>query len=789
MKNSERMKWVDTLTRKMDLNRIGEKAFLDEQFLEMRGRSLLVVKTRWVLLLLLSLYGLYAGGFFYFSRYGFFLTSAQIALLVTAVIAVVAYNYALQRYCDRLSNFSGINQLQIFLDLLFVTILVQLSGGAASWFWPVYLIVTIEASFLLEEKKHIWTIGMVGTFLYCGVLMANLKGIFPPVKMPFVADELHSDRIYLVLMSCWVAILNATVALISSYFMSVIRRDTSALRESEEQLCNFLDTANDLIFSITPGGKFIYVNQSWQDIIGYSLEELSARTFFDVVQKECQSQFHYDLQQVISGARVTAMENVFVTREGKLIAVEGNLTCSFKHDSPAAVWGICRDVTERLQAEEQLYHIAHHDPLTGLPNRVLMVDRLTQAKALANRLKQQMAVLFLDLDRFKIINDTLGHEVGDRLLQIVAARIKGCLREIDTVSRIGGDEFVAVLVNINTGMDAEKVAQKIVKTLSQPFNIDINELFVTASIGIAIYPSDSDDPETLIKKADIAMYSAKGQGRNNFQFYQSDMDEHAEKMLSLATSIRKALDRDEFSLHYQPKVDILSGRITSMEALLRWEHPELGQLPPAEFIPLAEETGLILPLGEWVLNAACRQNKLWQDQGLPHIRVAVNISGFQLQQKNITEIVRNALDESGLDADFLEFEITETVIMQNPDFAVTVLSEFRELGIHISIDDFGTGYSSLAHLKRFSINNLKIDKSFVRDVEINSTDAAIATAIIAMGNSLNLKIIAEGVETEGQLSFLRKNLCDEIQGFFFSKPLPADEAAKLLREIGGKRLV
>ncbi|HEY6838446.1 MAG TPA: EAL domain-containing protein, partial [Geobacteraceae bacterium] len=488
-----------------------------------------------------------------------------------------------------------------------------------------------------------------------------------------------------------------------------------------------------------------------------------------------------EMKRVLAGEKGAAVEKRLVACDGRMVTVEGNLTCGFRDDVPVAIWGICRDVTERKLAQEQLYHLAHHDALTGLPNRTLLIDRLCQAKALANRLKHMVAVLFLDLDRFKIINDTLGHEIGDRLLQAVSQRISGGIREVDTVARIGGDEFVVVLVNISDAGDAEKIAQKIVKILSQPYHLDTHELFITTSIGICLCPKDSDDPESLIKKADIAMYAAKGQGRNNFQFYDAAMDENAAKLLSLATSIRKALDRKEFCLCYQPKVDITSGRITAMEALIRWEHPELGRLSPAEFIPLAEETGLIIPLGEWVLREACRQNKDWQEQGLPPVRVAVNLSGYQLQQKNILDVVKQTLDETGLRSEFLEVEITETVIMQNPDFAIAVLGEFRDLGIHISIDDFGTGYSSLAHLKRFSVNTLKIDKSFVRDVEIDSTDAAIATAIIAMGNSLNLRVIAEGVETQGQLSFLKENQCDEMQGYYFSRPLPPEDVASFLR--------
>jgi diguanylate cyclase (GGDEF)-like protein/PAS domain S-box-containing protein len=778
-------KLFDALTRSLDFVRTGSAGRKEERFTEMRGRTLLVVRTRWVLLLLLSTYGLFAGGFFYLSEYGLFLMPSQVALLGASVVSVIAYNFALGALNGRIRAVTGISRLQILFDLFFVTILVQLSGGAASWFWPVYLVVTIEAAFLLESGHDVWRAGAIGAFLYGLVLAGNYSGAFPHVTMPFVNDELHHDTVHIVLMWCWVAILNATVAIISSYLMSVIRRDTEALQESEEQLCTFVDSANDLIFSVAPDGRFLYVNHAWQQVMGYSIADLSTRALTDILHEESRTPCLQEMERVMDGEKVTAVEKRLVASDGREVTVEGSLTCGFKDGSPVAIWGICRDITERQQAQERLHHLAHHDSLTGLPNRILLTDRLLQAKALAHRLKQLVAVLFLDLDRFKIINDTLGHEVGDRLLQAVARRLKGCVREVDTVARIGGDEFVTVLVNIHEAGDAERIARKIIKSLSQPYQIDTHELFVTASIGISIYPADSEQGESLLKKADIAMFAAKGQGRNNFQFYDVGMDENAARLLSLATSMRKALEREEFRLFYQPKVDIVTGRITAMEALIRWEHPTMGKLPPSEFIPLAEETGLIIPLGEWVLRTACLQNKAWQDQGFSPVRVAVNLSGYQLQQKNILAVVKQTLEETGLLSEYLEFEVTETVIMQNPDFAIAVLSAFRDLGIHISIDDFGTGYSSLAHLKRFSVNTLKIDKSFVRDVEIDPTDAAITTAIIAMGNSLNLRVIAEGVETEGQLSFLRDNLCDEMQGYYFSKPLPPEEVVEFLRESGG----
>lgn len=783
---SSKLDWFDAATRRLRRVAEGLKAPENQELEEVKSRTLIVVRTRWILLLFVGLYGLLAGSFFYFSRFGFFLSPSQQVLLFAALSAVVCYNLLLQFGIERIACcFRFLNFLQIILDLVLVTVLIHTSGGAASWFWPVYLIVTIEAAFLIEERRDVWFVGFCGGVLYGGILTLEYFGLVPNVRMPFVEQKLHHDPLYLVLTWLWVSLLNAAMVAIASYLMTVIRRETVAVREGEERLSTFLDTANDLILSISPDGRVLYVNEAWQRTLGYTAEEAAAVSFFDIIHPSSREQCCSEFKRVFSGDALGPLEAVFTAKDGRLVIVEGSLTCSDSSEECPVIWSICRDITDRKHAEEQLYRLAHHDTLTGLPNRILFMDRLQQAKALANRYQHKVAILFLDLDRFKIINDTLGHPIGDRLLQQVAHRIIGCVREVDTVARIGGDEFTIILVNVDNPEDVKKMGQKILKTLAAPFILETYELFVTASIGVSLYPTDGESLDHLVKKADIAMYYAKGEGRNNVQFYSPRMDENADKRLLLETSLRKALDNREFRVYYQPKVDIVTKKITAMEALIRWEHPMLGLVSPGEFIPLAEETGLIIPIGEWVLRAACMQNREWIRQGLPQMRVAVNLSGYQFQQKNLLETIRGILGETGLSADLLELEITESVIMQNPDFAVAVLNQLRDLGVHISIDDFGTGYSSLAHLKRFSVNTLKIDKSFVRDVEINSADAAITTAIIAMGNSLNLKVIAEGVETEGQLSFLSNNNCDEVQGYLFSTPMPADKVAGFMREHGG----
>ncbi|ALC15395.1 diguanylate cyclase/phosphodiesterase with PAS/PAC sensor(s) [Desulfuromonas soudanensis] len=664
-----------------------------------------------------------------------------------------------------------------------MTALVHFSGGVASWFWPVYFLVTIEAAVLFEEPRDVWWHGALGGLLYGALLGAENLHLISFVEMPFVNPWVHNDVFNIVLLWLWVSILNGTVAVIAAFLMGVIRRENVALRESETKLIGFLNSANDLIFSFTPEGKFLYVNRSWKQILGYDLDALADMTMLDIVQEEQKVKCLAGFRRSMAGAKVTPIEGYFLSRDGHPVAVEGNITCNFRDGAPESIWGICRDITQRKEAQEQLLHMAHHDTLTGLPNRRCFLDRLKQALALARRLEHRVAILFLDLDRFKIINDTLGHGVGDKLLKEVATRLSACVREVDTVARIGGDEFILTLVNLNQIADAELVSRKILKSLAAPVQIDGNELFITTSIGISVYPGDADDPSALVKKADVAMYHAKAMGKNNSQFYTPALDRDALRKLGLENSMRKALERGEFRVYFQPKVDTGSGKMSSLEALLRWQHPELGFLLPAEFLNIAEETGMIVPIGEWVLSEVCRQSRLWQDAGLPLTPISVNLSGVQLQQKNLAETISGILATTGLDGRSLELEITETVIMQNPDFTIGILNELKAIGVSLSIDDFGTGYSSLAHLKRFAVNTLKIDKSFVRDVDSNPADAAIATAIIAMANSLNLKVVAEGVETLGQLSFLQGCSCDEVQGFYFSRALPASEIEAFLGKI------
>jgi diguanylate cyclase (GGDEF)-like protein len=435
--------------------------------------------------------------------------------------------------------------------------------------------------------------------------------------------------------------------------------------------------------------------------------------------------------------------------------------------------GTIIDITDRKRAQEQVEYQAYHDSLTGLPNRLLFRDRITVALAHAKRTGRLSAVMFLDLDQFKLVNDTLGHTVGDRLLQAIGARLVTCMRAEDTVARMGGDEFTVLLADIADRRGAALVAQKVLEAVRHPVTIDEHELYVTTSIGISVFPDEGTDAESLLKNADRAMYGAKERGRDNYQFASAAHVQPAESRLAMERAMHRALERDELVVHYHPMVEIATGRVVGAEALLRWNHPDQGLIQPEDFIPLAEETQLIVPIGAWVLRTAIKQMKVWHDAGHACLRVAVNLSPRQFQDRELVATVEAVLAETGFPAQFLDLEITESTAMQNAELTLMILRRLKEMGIRISIDDFGTGYSSLSYLKRFPIDTVKIDQDFVRD--LTPDDAAIISAVISMARALNLRVIAEGVETEEQLAFLKREQCGEMQGFLYSQPLSAAE--------------
>ena len=441
---------------------------------------------------------------------------------------------------------------------------------------------------------------------------------------------------------------------------------------------------------------------------------------------------------------------------------------------------------ERKLSEERIRFMANHDSLTGLPNRALLQDRLEQALRYAQRTDRWVTVAFIDLDNFKIINDTLGHTAGDELLKTVASRMVSCLRSVDTVVRLGGDEFVVLLVDQHKNADgiAATVA-KLRAAISAPLEAGGQTLRVASSVGVANYPNDGQDPDTLLANADAAMYRAKELGRDNYQFYTPELNAKVRGELLLQEALRGAVERHEFVLLYQPQVDMITGHVFAVEALIRWNHPTQGQIPPNHFIPIADQTGLIVPIGDWVLQEACRQNKAWQDAGMPPIKVCVNVSARQFAEKNFVGRVTNALEHSGLDARYLELELTESLIMRDVGQAITTMNHLQRLGVQIAIDDFGTGYSSLSALKTFPVARLKIDRSFIKGLPANVDDRAVTTAVISLGKKLNLRIVAEGVENDDQIAFLRQNKCDELQGFRFSRPIPPDQIGAFLRKQNG----
>ena len=550
--------------------------------------------------------------------------------------------------------------------------------------------------------------------------------------------------------------------------------------ESERAaLQDFLDSASDLVQSVTPDGRFAYVNRAWLQTMGYGRDEVERLTCFDVIHPDHRDRCGEAVRRAIGGEPVTRIEAVFVRKDGRPITVEGSLDARSR-DGVVVTRAIFRDITQRKLAEERLNALAHYDTLTGLPNRLLFQDRLAQALSQARRERRLVGLLYLDLDRFKRINDTLGHTVGDQLLKTVAQRLVGCVRASNAVSRLGGDEFTIVLPGLTTPEGAAVVARKILRAVSQPVSVQGHEVFVTPSIGVTVSPTDGDDIEILLKNADTAMYRAKERG-NTYQFYAPEMHSRALDRLAMESHLRRALEQEEFVLFFQPLVALGTGRVVGIEALVRWRRPDGTLVVPGDFIPLAEETGLIVPIGEWVLRAACAQNRAWQESGLPPVRVSVNLSSHQVARPDLPDIVARALSDSRLDPRYLELELTESIFMRDAEATSASLRRLHAMGVALSIDDFGNGYSSLSYLKRFPIGTLKIGQGFMRDVTVNSDDAAIVTTIIAMAHSLNMRVVAEGVEGVEQLDFLRARRCDVMQGGLVSMPVPADAVPPFLR--------
>ncbi len=553
----------------------------------------------------------------------------------------------------------------------------------------------------------------------------------------------------------------------------------NSLLESKERMEQLYKVIPSAVFTVDTDRRIQSFNKKAEDITGYNATEVIGKDCSVFALNSCVKNcalFSDELQKPIMGK-----ECGLIRKDGEIRILSKNMDL-IRDIKGNIIGGVesFEDVTERKQDEETLNYLAYYDALTGLPNRRLFYDRFEMAVSSAKRNREMLAIIFLDLDNFKTVNDTLGHIVGDQLIQAVADRLRKTLRGEDTVARLGGDEFILLIKRASEIGEIAKVAQRAISALKPPFYFNNREFYITASAGIAVYPNDGNEVHDLLRNADIALYRAKEQGRDNYQFYAPTMGDKAIDRLTLENNLHKALDREEFLLYYQPIVDLNSGRISRMEALLRWQHPNFGLVYPSDFIPALEETGLIMPVGEWVLRTACNQARAWQEKGLIPVRVAVNLSPKQFQQKGLVEMISDVLGKTDLSPDYLEIEITENAVMGDIRVATETFYGIKEIGVQVSFDDFATGYSSLSLLKKLPADTLKIDQSFISDIVASSNDKEIVKAIITLAHSLSIRAIAEGVETMEQLELLREFNCDEIQGYVFSRPLPAHEATELL---------
>lgn len=620
------------------------------------------------------------------------------------------------------------------------------------------------------------------------ILYVVLIGIWVFVQsgIPFSwVTDLEISRI------TWVQTLNGWFFVVSSGWLLylLINRGLNLIAQTEEALRlrdRAIESSGNAIFithRLAPDNPIVYVNPAFEKITGYRSSEVIGKNprFLqgsDVKQPELEA-----IRLALREERPCRVVLRNYRRDGSMYWNE--LYISPVKDPSGEVThyvGVQNDITESRNYQNELARQAHFDTLTGLPNRILLTDRIDTAITRAGLHGRSVTIAVADLDNFKVINESLGYAAGDRLLKLAAERLQSCVHAEDTVARLGGDGFALVFADDVSERLLSNEIKGIVEAFGKPFVLDDRELFVTVSIGVVFSPQDGNDVETLLTNAESAMYRSKDQGRNTFQTYAAEMNARINERLELDGRLRRALERGELLLNYQPQIDLHTNRINGAEALLRWKHPDLGIMPPGKFIPLAEETGLIIPIGEWVIRTACAQNKAWQEAGLAPIVIAVNISARQFRQTDLVKSVAAILEETGLDARYLELEVTESAIMHNAQEVISTLLELKSMGVQLSIDDFGTGYSSLSYLRRFPVDRLKIDQSFVRDIATDPENAAIAQAVITLGHSMNLRVVAEGVETLEQLAFLRAHQCDEKQGYLFSRPLPGGEFVKLLQE-------
>jgi diguanylate cyclase (GGDEF)-like protein len=705
------------------------------------------------------------------------LKPGHIALLALGLLLFAIYNTTLL-FASRSHRYSALFDCgQLVADTLLTTSLIYLTGGAHSWLWPIYIIIAIEAVFLLQGNRAIIFISALSSVLFGLVLMVAYYRGLPTINLHLFDSSAHHQMVDQVLLWLWVTFLSCAATLIGHFFNTAITDESREVLSREHQLQRFMESAQDIIFAFDQSNNIHYLN-----------EAARTRLALDGVPTPLPIEQILDDSELPRWNSKTCLLNVGATfdptlfrlrsQDGGEIHADCRISTDSNQENPLH-WVVCRDLSAQIENEKQLYNLANFDQLTGLTNRQEFSERATDAMRLSKRLNQQMALALISVDHLKVINETLTTEVGDSLLREFSIRLTQGVRETDLVGRLAGNQFAVALTNLDTIKTMEQVMAKLRKRLSQPMSVADQELFITSSVGLSLYPGDALTVEDLIKKANSARYFVRAHGGNNHLFYTPEMDEDIKNRLQMINGLHSALIRDELQLSYQPKVNLDSGEFHSVEVLLRWSHPTLGQISPSDFIPMAEESGMIGELTNWVLRQSCLQVQKWQQQGLPPIRVAVNVSGHQLQSSALIPQLTEILNETNLDPQWLEIEVTESVLMQNPSVAIATLKKLRNLGIHLAIDDFGTGYSSLAYLKRFPVHSLKIDRSFIKDVEQSDRFATIAASIIEMGRSLHLNVIAEGVETLGQMAFLKEHRCNEIQGFLYSMPVNADEIVRL----------
>jgi len=636
-----------------------------------------------------------------------------------------------------------------------------------------------------------------GFFRIGGVALAALAVIFMLFQSGFTPSCFASPVVLHPLKPVWPfkGIFIAAISVVAAFFVGLTgfsrflsnRQRFEGTSQQSWLLQNVIDAIPTPVFYKDTDGIYLGCNVAFEKFIGLSRVQIVGKTVYDVSPKDLADVYHAADEELFAAGGSQSYENSVVYADGSRHEVLFHKAVFQKCDgSLGGLVGTFIDITERKQAEAAALYLSHFDLTTELPNQVLFTDRIHQAIAQAHRLEQRFAIICLDLDHFKKINTAYGHSSGDRLLKKVGDRISVCLREDDTVARMGGDSFNLLLPNIGSEEMAAKVAQKILDNLKVPFDMGDREVFVTASMGVALYPYDGQDAATLLKNADTALQRAKERGRDNHYFFDPVMNARSESQMNLEMRLRRAIEADEFSLFFQPQIDTVSGVVIGAEALIRWNDPEMGHILPDMFIPLAEQSGLIGPIGDWVLREACKQAALWQRSGLPPLRIAINLSPRQFQRTDLYRNVDLALKETGLPPACLSLEVTESVAMQDVDHTIETLVRLKKLGVHLAIDDFGTGYSSLSYLRRFPIDLIKIDRSFIMDLPESQDDIAIVSAVIAMAHQLNIKVLAEGVQTLEQRDILLSHQCDELQGYLFAHPLPADEF--FLRHKSGVRL-